>query len=77
MTVVTVETTILVSEPFARVSLYLARECQGPFVLDLHQDLINRGVQWGEACKPSSGMLRAPIFPPISCPCYLSPPVLL
>ena len=36
MTVVVVETTVLVSRPFARVSLQLAGECQGSFVLDLH-----------------------------------------
>ena len=76
MTVVTVETTVLVSIPFTRVSLQLAREHQGSFILDLHQDLINWGVQRGEACEPSSGRLRVPIFPSISCPRYFLPPVL-
>ena len=45
MTVVTVETTVLVSGPLSRVSLWLAKKCQGSFNLDLHQDLISRGVQ--------------------------------
>ena len=44
MTVVAVETTVLVFGSLVRVSLQLARECQGTFVLDLHQDLVNRGV---------------------------------
>ena len=73
---VTVETTVLVSGPLARVSLQLAREHQGSFILDLHQNLINLGVQQGEACEPSGGRLRAPIFPSISYPRYLLPPVL-
>ena len=76
MTVVVVEATIFVSRPLARVFLQLARECQGSFILDLHQDLINWGVQWGEACEPFGGRLRAPIilsisslaiFHPLSC----------
>ena len=36
MIVVVVETTVLVSRSFVRVSLQLAKECQGSFVLDLH-----------------------------------------
>ena len=76
MTVVEVETTVLVSRPFARVSLQLAKECQGSFILDLHQDLINWGVQRCEAYESFDGRLRAFIFPSISCPCYFSPPVL-
>ena len=44
MIVVAVETTILIFGPLARVSLQLARECQGSFILDLHQDLINWGI---------------------------------
>ena len=43
MTVVTMEVAILVSRPFIRISLQLARKCQGSFVLDLHQDLVDRG----------------------------------
>ena len=75
MIVVAVEMTVFVSGPVARVSLQLAKECQGSFILDLYQDLINRGIQWGEACEPFDGRLRAPILLSISCPCYLSPPV--
>ena len=33
---ITVETTVLVSRPLARVSLPLTRECQGSFVLNMH-----------------------------------------
>jgi len=44
MTMIMMETAVLVSRPLAGVSLQLARECQGSFVLDLHQDLINWGV---------------------------------
>lgn len=39
------ETTVLVFGPLTRVSLQLAKEYQGPFILDLHQDLINQDVQ--------------------------------
>ena len=74
--VIAVETVVLVSRPFAGVSLQLAYECQGPFVLDLYQDLINRGVHRGEACDPSDWRLGASVFPSISCPGHLSPPVL-
>ena len=76
MIMVTVKTTVFVSGPLARVSLQLARECQGSFILDLHQDLINRGVQWVETCEFFGGRLGAPIIPYISCPYYPSPPVL-
>ena len=78
MDMIMVETVVLVSRPLARVPLQLARECQGSFVLDLHQDLINRGVQRGEACESSSERLGASIFPfTSSCPSHLLPPVLL
>ena len=53
MAMIAEETAVLVSKPFARISLQLAKECQGSFVLDLLQDLINQGVQRGEACKSS------------------------
>ena len=36
MTVVTVETTVLVSRPLVRVSFQLARPCQGCLDLDQH-----------------------------------------
>ena len=77
MAVIVVEMAILFYRPLARVSLQLDRECQGPFVLDMHQDLINQGVQKGEACESSSLRLGASIFPSISCPSHLSPLVLL
>ena len=68
MTVIMVEPIVLFSRPFARVSLQLAKECQGSCVLDLHQDLINQGVQRCEACESSGGRLRASIFLSFSCP---------
>ena len=73
---IVVETTVLVSRPLTRVSLQLAKECRGSFVFDLHQDLINRGVQRGEACESSGGRLRVSIFLSISYPGYLSPSIL-
>ena len=44
MTLITVKTIILVSGPLIGVFLQLARKCQGSFVLDLHQDLIDWGI---------------------------------
>ena len=44
MIVIAVETIVLVFGPLAGVSLQLPMECQGLFVLNLHQDLINQGV---------------------------------
>ena len=70
--VIVMETAVLVSRPLAEVSLQLAKECQGPFVLDLHQDLIDRGVQGGEAYESSYRRLGASILPFISCPGHLS-----
>ena len=71
VTVVMVETTVLVSGPFVGVFFQLARPCQGCLVLDLHQDLINRGCQQGEACEPPSEGLGTPILSSVSCPYYL------
>ena len=68
VTVVMVKMTVLVSGPFVGVFFQLARPCQGCLVLDLHQDLINRGCQRGEAYEPPSGGLeclsscRSPVF---------------
>ena len=42
------KTTILASGPFVGISLQLARPRQGRVVLDLHQELIDWGSQWGE-----------------------------
>ena len=52
MTVITMKMTVLVFGPLIGVSLQLTEKCQGFFVLDLHQDLVDRGSQWGEACEP-------------------------
>ena len=69
--VITVETTVLVFGPLTGVFLQLARPCQGCLVLDLHQDLINRACQQGEACEPPSGGLRMPILLSVSFHCCL------
>ena len=76
ITVITVETTVLVSRPFIRASLQLARKGQGSFVLNLHQDLIDRDSQWGEAHELPCGGLRAHVLPSFSYPHHLSPPIL-
>ena len=76
MTVVMVEAAVLVSRPFIRISLQLARKCHGSFILDLHQDLVDRGSQRGEACEPLCGGLGAPVLPPFSGPSHLSPSIL-
>ena len=76
MVVITVETAVLVSRPFIRVSLQLARKGQGSFVLNLHQDLIDRDSQWGEAHELPYGGLRAHVLPSFSYPHHLPPPIL-
>ena len=67
---------ILVSGPLARISLQLARPCQGRIVLDLHHYLINWGSQRGEVDEPSSGGLGVPILPLIFGSSHLLSPVL-
>ena len=42
MTVITVEAAILVSRPFIETSFQRAGKCQGSFVFDVHQDLVDR-----------------------------------
>ena len=76
MIVVTVEAAILVSRPLIGISLQLAEKCQGSFIFDLHQDLVDWGNQWGETCEPSYGGFRAPILPSVSSPYCLLFPVL-
>ena len=77
MVVITVKVVVLVSSPLIGVSLQLAGKCQGSFILDLHQDLVDWGIQWSEACEPPSGGFGAPILPSVSSPCCLSSPILL
>ena len=72
MTVITVKTAILVSGPLIEISFQLARKFQGSFVLDLHQDLVNRGCQRGETYELPTGGFGAPILPSVSDPNYLS-----
>ena len=75
MAIIMVETTVLVSGPLTRISFQLAKECQGSFVLDLYQDLVNRGGQHGEACEPSSGGFGSFVFPSLSSSSHLSSPI--
>ena len=63
---------ILVSRPLIGVSLQLVGKCQGSFVLNLYQDLVDRGSQWDEACEPPSGGFGVPILPSVSIPYSLS-----
>ena len=76
MTVIMVKAAVLVSGPFIRVSFQLAGKCQGSFVLDLHQDLVDRARQRGEGYEPPSGGFGAPILLLVSSSCCLLPPVL-
>jgi len=76
VTVVSVETTVFIFRPLVGVSFQLSRPCQGCLVLDLYQDLINRGRQRGEACETPSEGLGTPILLSVSCPCHLSSPIL-
>ena len=59
ITVVTMKVVILVSGPLIGISLQLVGKCQGSFVFYLHQDLVNRGRQRGEACNLSWGAWSA------------------
>ena len=59
MNMIAVEIAVLISKPLARVSFQLARKFQGSFAFDLHQHLINWGVQSGEACESSNRRLGA------------------
>ena len=76
MTVIIMKVAVLVSKPLIKVSLHLVKKCQGSFVFDLHQDLVNWGSQLGEAYEPPYGGFLAPILSSISNPCHLSSPVL-
>ena len=75
MAVITVEAAVLFSRPFIRISLQLARKSQGPFILNLHQDLVDRGSQWGESCELPYKRLRASVLSPLSNPSHLLSPV--
>ena len=77
MIVVTVKTAVLVSEPLIGIPLQLAEECQDSFIFDLHQDLVDRGSQRGEACEPPCGGIEALVLPLFSDPSHLLPFVLL
>ena len=69
--VISVEMAIFIPGSLAGISLQFARECQGPFVFNLHQDLINRGIQGGEVCEPPWGF-GASVVSFVSHSCHLS-----
>ena len=52
VSMISVEMTIFVPGFLTGISLQFAGECHGSFIFDLHQDLINRGIQGGEVCEP-------------------------
>ena len=54
VTMVAVETVILIPGTFVGITLQLSEECQGLLVLDLHKDLIYRDCQWSKARESSS-----------------------
>ena len=58
MVVIMVEVAILVSRPLIWISLQLAREGQGSFVLNLHQDLVDWSSQQSEIREFSHGGLE-------------------
>ena len=76
MTMVTVEAAVFVSGPLIGIFLQLAEKCQGSFVFDLHQDLIDWGSQQGEVCEPPYGGLGAFVLLLFSSPSHLLPPIL-
>ena len=76
MAVNTVKVAILVSRSLLWISLQLASERQGSFVLNLHQDLVDQGSQRSETHEFSRGDLERlsshcspvlAIFRPLSC----------
>ena len=58
MVVIMVEVAILVSRPLIWISLQLAREGQGFFVFNLHQDLVDWSSQQSEIREFSHGGLE-------------------
>ena len=76
VTVVSVETAIFIPRPLAGITLQFSGECQASFIFDLHQDLINRGIQGGEVCEPPCRGLGSSIISFFSCSGYLPTPIL-
>ena len=77
MTVVTMEAAIFVSRPLIGISLQLVRKSQSSFVFDLHQDLVDRGNQRGEACESLREGLGVLVLSPFFGPSHFPPPILL
>ena len=73
MVVITVETTIIASIPFIWISLHLAGEGQGFFILNLHQNLVDQGSQRRETCEFSYRGLETPVLPLFFNPSHLLP----
>ena len=76
MAVVAVESAILVSRPLIKVSLQLSWKGQGSFILNLYQDLVDRGSQQGETREFPRGGFWVLVLPSFSCPHHLWSPVL-
>ena len=77
MAVVTVKAAIFVSRLLTWITLQLSWKRQGPLVLDLHQDLVQGGIQRSEAREPSFRGLKASFILPLSRSRFLSSLVLL
>ena len=76
VSMISVETTIFIPGSLTGISLQFAGECHGSFVFDLHQDLINQGIQGGEVCEPPCWGLGSSIISFISYFGHLSTPIL-
>ena len=76
VTVVSVETAIFIPRSLVRITLQFVGECQDSFVFDLHRDLINRGIQGGEACEPPCRGFGSSIISFLSHSCHLLAPIL-
>ena len=77
MAVITVEATVLIPRPFIKISLQLAEKDHGSFILNLHQNLVDQGSQWGESCKLPCKGLGSSILWQFSGSSHLLPPILL
>ena len=76
MTMVPVETAVLIFRPLIGNSFQLVRKYQSFFIFDLHQHLVDWGSQRGETREFPCEGLRAPVLPPFSGPSLLLPHIL-
>ena len=77
MAMIMVEAIVLVPRPFVRISLQFAGKGQGSFILNLHQNLVDRCNQWGEACELPCRGFGAFVLSLIFGSSHFPPPVLL